>query len=60
MTVIEEADGRYTVSGQVSPATITVVTAFCADADAEVTDLRLGRRTLDEVYLALTGHEVRS
>ena len=60
VTVIEEADGRYTVSGQVSPATITVVTAFCADADAEVTDLRLGRRTLDEVYLALTGHEVRS
>jgi ABC-2 type transport system ATP-binding protein len=58
-TVVEAAPGAYLVGGDVSPATLAAVTSFCAAAGAPITELQMGRRTLDEVYLELTGREVR-
>jgi ABC-2 type transport system ATP-binding protein len=52
--------GRYLVEGDILPATVATVTAFCAQMGVLPGDLQVGRRTLDDVYLELTGREVRS
>jgi ABC-2 type transport system ATP-binding protein len=59
VTAVEPEPGRYLVTGPVPAAAVSALTAFCADVDAPLTDVRLGRRTLDEVYLDLTGREIR-
>ena len=52
--------GRLPVSAAMSrPRPSSAVTSFCAAAGAPITELQMGRRTLDEVYLELTGREVR-
>jgi ABC-2 type transport system ATP-binding protein len=55
----ETSGGRYLVEGDIAPATIATVTSFCAQVGVLPSDLSVGRRTLDEVYLELTGREVR-
>jgi ABC-2 type transport system ATP-binding protein len=35
------------------------VTAWCAEQNVMAEDLRVGKRTLEEVYLELTGRELR-
>ncbi|GAA2001828.1 ABC transporter ATP-binding protein [Nakamurella flavida] len=57
--VRETSRGRYLVQGDVDPATVATVTSFCARLGVMPSDLEVGRRTLDEVYLELTGREVR-
>ena len=58
--VQELPGGRYLVEGEIVPATVATVTSFCARVGVMPGDLRVGRRSLDEVYLELTGHGVRS
>jgi len=58
--VTETAPGRYLVSGDVPPTVATTVTTFCTDAGAPPQSLQVGPRSLDEVFLELTGREVRS
>jgi ABC-2 type transport system ATP-binding protein len=58
--VRETAAGRYLVEGDIVPATVATVTSFCARAGIMPGDLQVGRRSLDEVYLDLTGKELRS
>jgi ABC-2 type transport system ATP-binding protein len=38
---------------------VAAVTATLADADVQVTRLELGRRTLEDVFLDLTGRSLR-
>jgi ABC-2 type transport system ATP-binding protein len=57
--VTESGSGRYLVTGDVPPTAAATVTTFCAAAGAPPEALHLGRRTLDEVDLELTGREVR-
>ncbi|MBM9466205.1 ABC transporter ATP-binding protein [Nakamurella leprariae] len=57
--ISETSGGRYLVEGDIAPATIATVTSFCAQVGVLPSDLSVGRRTLDEVYLELTGREVR-
>jgi ABC-2 type transport system ATP-binding protein len=59
VTATEDRPGHYTIVGDLSPATVAAVTAYCSAVDAPVTELQLGRRSLDEVFLELTGREVR-
>ncbi|MBO3087379.1 ABC transporter ATP-binding protein [Cellulomonas dongxiuzhuiae] len=47
------------VTGAVDPATVAAVTAWCAAHDVLVTRLDLGRRTLEDVFLDLTGRSLR-
>ncbi len=50
----------YLVRGaEVTPRVVADVAAFCADADTQITDLRVGTRTLEDVFLDLTGRELR-
>ena len=58
--VREMTVGRYLVEGDIVPATVATVTSFCARVGVMPGELQVGRRTLDDVYLELTGREVRS
>ncbi|GIZ95524.1 ABC transporter ATP-binding protein [Tsukamurella sp. TY48] len=50
----------YVVRGaEVTPAVIAAATAFCADHDALISDLRVGTRSLQDVFLDLTGRDLR-
>ncbi len=58
--VAEKAPGRYLVEGDIVPATVATVTSFCAQMGVMPGDLQVGRRTLDDVYLELTGKRIRT
>jgi ABC-2 type transport system ATP-binding protein len=58
--VREISAGRYLVEGDIVPATVATVTSFCARVGIMPGDLQVGRRSLEEVYLDLTGKELRS
>ena len=55
--------GRYAVHGRddvaLEPQVIAVVTAWCASAGVRPDRLTLGRRTLEDVFLDLTGRALR-
>ena len=53
-TVVEEAPGRYRVAAAATPALTAALTAWLAQRDLALTDLRAGR-TLEETYLAIVG-----
>ena len=56
---VEEAPGRYAVRGEVTPALLASVTAWCAARGVLAEDLRAGRSSLEDVFLSLTGREPR-
>jgi ABC-2 type transport system ATP-binding protein len=55
----EPAAGSYLVEGPVTPGLLAAVTAWCAERDVLVDDLRVERRSLEDVFLDLTGRELR-
>ena len=57
--VTEGPAGTYTLTGPVGPGTVADVTAWCAGRDALLTRLTVGRRTLEDVFLDLTGRSLR-
>jgi ABC-2 type transport system ATP-binding protein len=60
-TRVEEAvPGRYVVTGAVDARLLADVTRWCADLDVMPEDLAVGRRSLEDVFLELTGSELRS
>ena len=48
-----------TVAGPVTPDAVAVLTRALADVGIQVTRLELGRRTLEDVFLDLTGRSLR-
>ena len=54
-TITETAPGRYVVTGAVTPQVIATVTAWCAQHGVTPRDLTVGRRTLEDVFLDLSG-----
>ena len=52
--VHEESAGEYVVATAPSPAVVAAVTAWLAERDIPLADLRAGRKRLEDVYLALT------
>jgi len=59
-TAVEERPGEYVVTGTVNPQVVATVTAWCAEHDALVSAARTSQRTLEDVFLDLTGHELRT
>ncbi|WP_026303592.1 ABC transporter ATP-binding protein [Jongsikchunia kroppenstedtii] len=55
----ESDPGRYLVTGDISPRVLAQVTAWCADLDVLATDLQVASRSLEDVFLDLTGREMR-
>jgi ABC-2 type transport system ATP-binding protein len=58
--VREDPPGEYDVRGPVGPETLARVTRWCADNGVLPHGLQVGRRTLEEVFLELTGRKPRS
>ena len=57
--VVEEAPGRYRMTGEIDPATLASITAWSAGQGEMLTDLATSRRSLEDVFLDLTGREFR-
>ncbi|MEU6728950.1 ABC transporter ATP-binding protein [Nonomuraea wenchangensis] len=55
----ESPAGHYIIEGQVGPELLATVTAWCAAEGVTADDLRIERRTLEDVFLELTGRELR-
>ncbi|KAA0084301.1 ABC transporter ATP-binding protein [Mycolicibacterium sp. P9-64] len=56
---VETAPGEYLVEGHVDPQVLATVTAWCARLDVLATDMRVEQRSLENVFLDLTGRELR-
>ncbi|HWH30319.1 MAG TPA: ABC transporter ATP-binding protein [Mycobacteriales bacterium] len=55
----ESPTGQYLVEGPVDPQLLAAVTAWCAANGVQADDLRVETRTLEDVYLELTGKALR-
>lgn len=58
--VTEVTPGEYLVEGSVDPQVLAAVTAWCARIDVLATDMRVEQRSLEDVFLDLTGRKLRS
>jgi ABC-2 type transport system ATP-binding protein len=56
----EASPGEYLVEGHIDPQVLATVTAWCARMNALATDMRVEQRSLEDVFLDLTGREMRS
>jgi ABC-2 type transport system ATP-binding protein len=56
----ETGAGEYLVEGHIDPQVLATVTAWCARLDVLATDMRVEQRSLEDVFLDLTGRELRS
>ncbi len=57
--VTEVSAGQYLVEGTINPQVLATVTAWCARLDVLATDMRVEQRSLEDVFLELTGRGVR-
>ncbi len=53
-SVREASPGEYVVAGEGTPAVVAALTAWLADRDLAIGDLRAGRQRLEDVFLRLT------
>ncbi|MCB0978441.1 MAG: ABC transporter ATP-binding protein [Acidimicrobiales bacterium] len=58
--VSEVSPGEYRVSAEPTPATIARLTAWLADHDQPLADLRAGRQRLEDVFMRLTRESAES
>jgi len=56
----EPISGRYVVRGRIDPAVLSTITGWCAEQGALADDVQVARRSLEDVFLELTGRELRS
>ena len=52
--LVESAGAEYVVNGAPSPAVIAALTGWLRDHDVQLTELRTGQASLEEVFLRLT------
>ena len=55
----EPSLGQYLVTGDINPRLLATVTSWCAGNDVLARDLRVEKRSLEDVFLELTGSELR-
>ncbi|MBV8932107.1 MAG: ABC transporter ATP-binding protein [Kutzneria sp.] len=58
--VDEIEPGSYLVAGRVDPQVVSVVTAWCAEQGVLAEEIRVATRSLEDVFLDLTGRELRA
>jgi len=56
----ETVAGRYLVQGRIDPAVLSTITAWCAEQGALADNVQVARRSLEDVFLELTGRELRA
>ncbi|MCB0927811.1 MAG: ABC transporter ATP-binding protein [Mycobacterium sp.] len=57
--VSETGTGDYLIEGSIDPQVLATVTAWCARLDVLATNMRVEQRSLEDVFLDLTGRELR-
>jgi len=57
---VELTAGDYEVTGPITPHVVSTVTAWCAQEGVLAQALRVATRSLEDVFLDLTGRELRS
>jgi ABC-2 type transport system ATP-binding protein len=57
---VEITAGGYEVTGPITPHVVSTVTAWCAEEGVLAEALRVATRSLEDVFLDLTGRELRS
>jgi ABC-2 type transport system ATP-binding protein len=55
----EPTPGMYLLTGRVDPQVVSAVTAWCAQQGVLAEELHVGKRSLEDVFLELTGRELR-
>jgi ABC-2 type transport system ATP-binding protein len=60
VTVTETRPGAYEVAGVIDPRVLADVTAWCADSGVMPEGLALVRRSLEDVFIELTGRGLRT
>ncbi|MFM8599277.1 MAG: ABC transporter ATP-binding protein [Mycobacterium sp.] len=55
----ERTPGEYLVEGRIDPQVLATVTAWCARLNIMANDVRVEQRSLEDVFLDLTGRELR-
>jgi ABC-2 type transport system ATP-binding protein len=55
--VQEVEPGLYAVAATPSPALLARLTLWLSERDVLLSELQVGRRSLEDVYLSLTGRE---
>lgn len=58
--VSEPIPGEYLVEGSIDPQILAMVTAWCARLEVLATAIRVEQRSLEDVFLDLTGRQVRA
>ena len=58
-TVSEPAPGEYVIDGPVDTGVVAALTAWCAGQGVLIDDLRTGGRSLEDVFVELTGRGLR-
>jgi ABC-2 type transport system ATP-binding protein len=56
----ESPSGHYVLEGDIDPGFLAAVTAWCASHGVLADDLRVEQRTLEDVFLELTGRGLRT
>jgi len=59
-SVVESPSGVYRVEGDVGPDLLALVTTWCAENGVLPRELSTGRRSLEDVFLDLTGRALRA
>lgn len=59
-TAVELTPGVYRVTGKVDPQLLATVTSWCAQHGVMPDRISVERHTLEDVFLELTGKELRS
>ncbi|HEY3715388.1 MAG TPA: ABC transporter ATP-binding protein [Jatrophihabitantaceae bacterium] len=57
---LEASPGRYVVTGDVNPQLLAALTAWCAGQGVLAEELTVERRSLEDVFLELTGRDLRA
>ncbi len=56
---VEEVQGSYVVEGVIEPHVLVTVTTWCAEQNVLATEMQVDQRRLEDVFLELTGRELR-
>jgi ABC-2 type transport system ATP-binding protein len=59
-SAVESVSGSYLVEGTVDPQLLATLTSWCAQSGIMPEELAVGRRTLEDVFLDLTGRDLRA
>ncbi|MDR6595378.1 ABC-2 type transport system ATP-binding protein [Saccharothrix longispora] len=59
MKVREANRGSYLVEGRITPQVVSTVTSWCAQQGVLAEELTVAKRSLEDVFLELTGRELR-